>query len=475
MESPRFNPLSSFLTDEGEGSDYAGDRHLGPQRRQRRSRVAAGRFGGLAFKTRQAFHNYCDQRLMGAISPNHDTVWRCVDRARIVDFIARNNTVSRCDASHCVNFVLEFRGDAFLRYQIRTMVGTAVAMANGWLPMETTVPLTTSPHYVISTLPCAPPGRLYLAATRFHFEEMSASGRSLFDTRADGFAMKSDSRSKPLDDISSGSCNVEWIRRALMSQKDDVEERRSEKDWLRTVEMYTCRATRAALEATNCEPLASDGTAPSVAADDRGRIPLSSPPGVYGKVLAHLRSIVAREAWPKTSTARSSVISNVDSTQGTGSFTVVNPSVVTDANAYTLGNELFPDLVNDVFALEQALSHEERDLVKATDGKMSSSQTSNLRVASSHCAINGKAQFLPHVDSGRGAGQAISLIVGLGDYRGGELGVEGSLHDIRYKPLEFDGWKLRHWTRPFKGERFSLVWFTPAEGIASSTSYRGNE
>jgi hypothetical protein len=154
---------------------------------------------------------------------------------------------------------------------------------------------------------------------------------------------------------------------------------------------------------------------------------------------------------------------------------VVNPSVVTDANAYTLGNELFPDLVNDVFALEQALSHEERDLVKATDGKMSSSQTSNLRAASSHCAINGKAQFLPHVDSGHGAGQAISLIVGLGDYRGGELGVEGSLHDIRYKPLEFDGWKLRHWTRPFKGERFSLVWFTPAEGIASSTSYRGNE
>ena len=35
------------------------------------------------------------------------------------------------------------------------------------------------------------------------------------------------------------------------------------------------------------------------------------------------------------------------------------------------------------------------------------------------------------------------------------------MHDIRYHPLEFDGWKERHWTLPFVGERYSLVWFTP--------------
>jgi hypothetical protein len=35
------------------------------------------------------------------------------------------------------------------------------------------------------------------------------------------------------------------------------------------------------------------------------------------------------------------------------------------------------------------------------------------------------------------------------------------VHDIRYQPLEFDGWKERHWTLPFVGERYSLVWFTP--------------
>lgn len=53
------------------------------------------------------------------------------------------------------------------------------------------------------------------------------------------------------------------------------------------------------------------------------------------------------------------------------------------------------------------------------------------------------------------------MIVGLGDYQGGELFVEGEKIDIRYKPVEFDGFRLRHWTAKFAGERFSLVWFTP--------------
>ena len=41
--------------------------------------------------------------------------------------------------------------------------------------------------------------------------------------------------------------------------------------------------------------------------------------------------------------------------------------------------------------------------------------------------------------------------------------VEGQEHDIRYHPVEFNGWKQRHWTLPFEGERYSLVWFTPKE------------
>lgn len=75
--------------------------------------------------------------------------------------------------------------------------------------------------------------------------------------------------------------------------------------------------------------------------------------------------------------------------------------------------------------------------------------------------VNRHAQFTPHTDSGSGAGQATSLIVALGDFGGGALCVEGKVHDVRYQTLEFNGWTERHWTLPFTGERYSLVWFTP--------------
>merc|ERR1712196_278162 len=105
------------------------------------------------------------------------------------------------------------------------------------------------------------------------------------------------------------------------------------------------------------------------------------------------------------------------------------------------GNSLFPELLKASFKLEKALCPN--------------------RVPSSTIAVNRHAQFKPHRDSGAGAGQSQSLIVGLGDYSGGEIFVEGKVHDIRYKPLEFNGWKERHYTLPFVGERYSLVWFTP--------------
>jgi len=104
-------------------------------------------------------------------------------------------------------------------------------------------------------------------------------------------------------------------------------------------------------------------------------------------------------------------------------------------------NKMFPELVRAAFELEiELFPHRE---------------------PSSTIAINRNSQFRPHTDSGAGAGQSTSLIVGLGNYSGGELMVEGAKHDIRYNAIEFNGWKQRHWTMPFKGERYSLVWFTP--------------
>jgi FkbM family methyltransferase len=81
-------------------------------------------------------------------------------------------------------------------------------------------------------------------------------------------------------------------------------------------------------------------------------------------------------------------------------------------------------------------------------------------ISSASCAVNCNAAFVPHVDSGTGANQSLSYIVGLGTYQGGDLVVESQERNIRYAPLAFDGWRQQHWTQPFTGERFSLVWFT---------------
>jgi hypothetical protein len=62
------------------------------------------------------------------------------------------------------------------------------------------------------------------------------------------------------------------------------------------------------------------------------------------------------------------------------------------------------------------------------------------------------------------AGQSLSMIVGLGDCC--MLEENFALRETfstcgSSPPIGFDGWKLRHWTNQFKGERFSfdLVWF----------------
>lgn len=85
------------------------------------------------------------------------------------------------------------------------------------------------------------------------------------------------------------------------------------------------------------------------------------------------------------------------------------------------------------------------------------------RAPSTMCAVNFGARFAPHLDSGAGDGQSPSLLVSFGDFTGGELVVEHRVHDCRHNPIQFDGYRQRHWTLPFEGERFSLVWFSPLE------------
>ena len=164
---------------------------------------------------------------------------------------------------------------------------------------------------------------------------------------------------------------------------------------------------------------------------------------MYSRVLQLLIEADKSGQWPATSTGRQKVITDdtlVENGTGGigGSFSV---GVYPKGCQPPKGNSLFPELLKSCFLLEHMLLP--------------------CRAPSSTIAINRNAQFRPHRDSGAGNGQSSSLIVGLGDYTGGELVVEGTPHDIRYTPLEFDGWSERHWTLPFCGNRYSLVWFTP--------------
>lgn len=402
---------------------------------------AAGRFGALGDKKRTAWHNFADPSLQGSASPNTKPVWRVLDRARFQVLMTNPQT-------HEAIAVLEFRGDEFLPQQIRRLVGTTLAMTHGWLP-DTTLQLATKPECIVETV-LAPPGRLYLVDNRFHWDEMRTGGKSIFDSNVDGISL----RRIPQKAV------VEQLQACLLDACSNDQVRRQEQEWLMELEQTVCPRIRQGLE---------EWMQPSVKQDAGDYVrKLCPPPDEFVYTLQLLQDIIATGRWPETSVARSAVIGNVNrhsNVHKNGSFTVINPRYGNGIykngvgnDPLPLGNQLFPELVEAVFDLEMTLS---------STGAVQQAQPNDeglareRRPTSSHCAINCNAQFTPHVDSGRGAGQSLSMIVGLGDYMGGQLGVEGVAYDIRYQPLEFDGWRLRHWTKEFIGERFSLVWFTP--------------
>jgi len=75
--------------------------------------------------------------------------------------------------------------------------------------------------------------------------------------------------------------------------------------------------------------------------------------------------------------------------------------------------------------------------------------------------VNDNFASQPHRDKGN---QGISYIVGFGDYTGGELTVQNmegtnTSYDIRHRGYAFNGADNLHWTEPWTGQRFSLVFF----------------
>ena len=69
--------------------------------------------------------------------------------------------------------------------------------------------------------------------------------------------------------------------------------------------------------------------------------------------------------------------------------------------------------------------------------------------------VNKNLKCRPHVDQ---YNKGESLLIALGDFTGGELVVEGREHKVRHRWVRFDG-RCEHWTKPFEGERYSLVFF----------------
>ena len=64
---------------------------------------------------------------------------------------------------------------------------------------------------------------------------------------------------------------------------------------------------------------------------------------------------------------------------------------------------------------------------------------------------------LPHVDKNN-IGE--SLVVGFGDYEGGELVVNDVAHNIRYQPIIMDASKHIHYVKPItSGTKYSIIFF----------------
>jgi len=420
-------PQEDVFTDadgvaEAEDADvYAGDSDRGRRKRRYGVRVRAHEARGaeasalyaalrefkvalksaseLRWSDDPAWHNFADPQLRGAASPFAAAARIRLDRARAAEFVRVGGEV---------HVVVELRARGFVSQQVRRVVAAAVLMQRGALPNDYFW-LATRKDVVLET-PMAPLERLYFAGARFLFAEISR--RTFF---------KDDASTR----IWIAGLRESLIQRAKLAGDTDEWLFDAEKDWIQR------KGALDALRTRQAEFLQFE--VPEVTS-------IEAAPEPYDGVLTALRAASSSGKWPATSAARAKLI------RGCVVGHVFRPASLTiSSDGSMLGNSLFPDLAQQIFALERQLE----------PGR-----------ASTRCAVNMQAAFSPHVDSGQGAGQSLSMIVGLGSYTGGELCVETVEHNVRYQPLVFDGWQERHWTLPFQGERFSLVWFSPKDSAS---------
>jgi hypothetical protein len=70
--------------------------------------------------------------------------------------------------------------------------------------------------------------------------------------------------------------------------------------------------------------------------------------------------------------------------------------------------------------------------------------------------LNKNFQCEPHKDKGN---EGPVIIIGLGNYTGGELVAGGVEYNIRNTDVTFEASKIEHYVKPFEGDRYSVVLF----------------
>ena len=432
---------------------------------------------------RRRFHNFTP-RLMA-----HDYMtYRRLDRI----WHRSTERFSSLDQPNKTFITLSMTGDMFLTGQITRIIGLFLAIANGVIDPDIVDCVFDEEYsHLVPTPPAPILGVLASEATYMTWE---GKFKTILNPRVCHVYDKGFNQSVTLERVKSWQEEVhETLASRWLAMGTDGATGRllAEKEWTENVLIPWGERARVQLDhyrkwvnARNTSSLSSSSSEASMLVPPIELIDASIPEA-FQEVLSELRKIDISGTWPSTTLKRQLVMisttsegSGDDGADGENKGIEKKPASISEAHvkaknnkekrscaysfkegqggasgSFSVGympgvnnhqpksNYLFPDLVKAAFKLERRLFPN--------------------REPSSTIAINRNAQFRPHTDSGAGVGQSTSLIVGLGTYAGGELMVEGEQHDIRYKAIEFNGWKQRHWTMPFKGERYSLVWFTP--------------
>jgi hypothetical protein len=386
-----------------------------------------------------------ETHLRGVRNRNHGLVW-----------FRSGSTYQEC-------VVVSISAPHFLPGMARRVVGTIAAALRGACSAEY-VAQTLCPAAILPTA-SAPASALYLADCKYQ-RWGGNRARRLGQPLAVGLRM-AEWRAKLMGRV---------VAAQLQSSAGECNGVRSQRGWSQSDEALAAAVARLG-RAAALSP------SPSARGITAAALSIGLPPA-FGRVLHILQGMTAASAggnadfgWPATSSARSSlfVVPDVNDAVAVSSSAAQLPptpaSLVLTAEL-AASTALWRELWAAAHALQEllapgrshcaAVAFNSHTQFKAhTDQPISSSSSSSSSPPPPPSSSSSREVCPAAADVGATANashQQPTLMVGLGEYSGGELALEGVLYDIRYTPLAFDGPTQRHWTTPFVGERYTIVW-----------------